>query len=154
MFQPEFEAMPREALEALQVDRLKATLARVHANVPLYRDKFDQAGFDPGSFSSLDDLADEQEVGGEPGRLDRVEFLVGEEVVFVDREPPFECFHDFGEESRSWIVRVIAYHTEGVTVSDASITRKMPFAAFERVNRVILWVSAKDKDSNPRMYPN
>ena len=44
----------------------------------------------------------------DPDLLDRVEFVIGDEVIFVDREPPFECFYDFGEESRSWIVRAIA----------------------------------------------
>ncbi len=80
--------------------------------------------------------------------IDRVEFSVGDEIVFVDREPPFECFHDFGEASRSWIVRAVAYHKEEVSVSDAVITRKLSFAAIERVNRVILWVSATDKKGN------
>ena len=32
--------------------------------------------------------------------IDRVEFLVGDEVIFVDREPPYECTHDFGENSK------------------------------------------------------
>jgi VWFA-related protein len=81
----------------------------------------------------------------DPEMLDRVEFIAGEDVIFVDREPPFECFHDFGEAQRSWIIRVIAYHAEGVTVSDAVITRKLRFSTIEQVNRVILWVSAKDK---------
>jgi phenylacetate-CoA ligase len=49
--------MPREALEALQFDRLRTTLARVHRAVPLYRAKYDDAGFDPASVTSLDDLA-------------------------------------------------------------------------------------------------
>ena len=44
--------------------------------------------------------------------LDRVEFIVGDEVIFIDREAPFECFYDFGEESRSWIVRAVAHHVE------------------------------------------
>lgn len=57
MFQPDVEAMPRAALEALQLDRLRDTLQRVYAAVPLYRDKFDAAGFDPMSLSSLDELA-------------------------------------------------------------------------------------------------
>jgi phenylacetate-CoA ligase len=56
VYQPELEAMPRAQLEVLQVERLKAVLARVYANVPLYREKFDAAGFDPASFESLDDL--------------------------------------------------------------------------------------------------
>ena len=80
--------------------------------------------------------------------LDRVEFVVGDEVIFVDREPPFECFYDFGEDSRSWIVRAVAYHVEEVTVSDSVISRKLPFSHIERVNRVILWVTATDKDDN------
>jgi len=84
----------------------------------------------------------------DPDLLDRVEFIVGDEVIFVDREAPFECFHDFGDDSRSWIVRAVAYHVEDVTVSDAVISRKLPFAQIERVNRVILWVTATDKDGN------
>ena len=80
--------------------------------------------------------------------LDRVEFVVGDEVIFVDREPPFECFYDFGEDSRSWIVRAVAYHVEDVTVSDSVISRKLPFSHIERVNRVILWVTATDKNDN------
>jgi phenylacetate-CoA ligase len=56
VYQPELETMEREALERLQVDRLKTLLARVYERVPTYRAKFDEAGFDPASFSSLDDL--------------------------------------------------------------------------------------------------
>ncbi len=77
--------------------------------------------------------------------LDRVEFLVGDDVIFVDRQPPWECSHDFGEESKSWIIRAIAYHAEDVSVTDAVITRRIPFSVVERVNRVVLWVSALGK---------
>jgi VWFA-related protein len=80
--------------------------------------------------------------------VDRVEFLVGDDVIFVDREPPFECFHDFGEESKSWIIRAVAYHVENVTITDAVITRKVPFTVVERVNRVVLWVSASNKQGD------
>jgi phenylacetate-CoA ligase len=48
--------MPREELEALQLERLRSLLARVYENVPLYRRKFDDAGFDPASLDSLRDL--------------------------------------------------------------------------------------------------
>ena len=41
--------MPRDQLEALQLSRLKSLLARVYENVPTYRKKFDEAGFDPAS---------------------------------------------------------------------------------------------------------
>jgi phenylacetate-CoA ligase len=56
VFQPELESMPRVELERLQVARTKDVLQRVYANVPLYKRKFDEAGFDPSSFASLDDL--------------------------------------------------------------------------------------------------
>jgi len=82
----------------------------------------------------------------DPRDLDRVEFLIGDRVIFVDREAPFECFHEFGDETRSHIVRAIAYHREGIAVEDAVITRKMTFGTFEEVNRVILWVSVTDRE--------
>jgi len=56
MFQPEFEAMERGALESLQLARLRTQLARVHVNVPLYRRTFDEAGFRPETLETLDDL--------------------------------------------------------------------------------------------------
>jgi len=57
VYQPELEAMPRPELEALQLDRLKTLLTRAYNNVETYRRKFDDAGFDPASVQSLDDLA-------------------------------------------------------------------------------------------------
>ena len=56
MYQPELESMPRDQLEELQLTRLQALLRIVYDNVPLYREKFDSAGFDPDSFASLEDL--------------------------------------------------------------------------------------------------
>jgi len=56
VYQPEYEAMPREELEALQLERLQALLSRVYERVPLYRRKFDDAAFDPSSLESLADL--------------------------------------------------------------------------------------------------
>ncbi|MBS3956990.1 MAG: phenylacetate--CoA ligase [Clostridiales bacterium] len=55
MYQPQWESMPREALEALQLNRLNAVLARVYAHVPLYRSRFDEAGIEP-VVASLDDV--------------------------------------------------------------------------------------------------
>ena len=57
MFQPELETMSREALEALQLARLRTQLARVYANVPIYRRKFDEAGFRPEQLESLAGLS-------------------------------------------------------------------------------------------------
>lgn len=55
-FHEEFESMPRPALETLQLNRLQATVERVHANVPFYRDSLGKAGIKPGDIKSLEDL--------------------------------------------------------------------------------------------------
>ena len=52
----EYETMPREALEAIQLRRLQVTLERVYATVPFYREGFKKAGIVPGDIKSLDDL--------------------------------------------------------------------------------------------------
>ena len=83
-----------------------------------------------------------------PEVVDRVEFLIGDQVIFVDREPPYECMHNFGEESKSYIVQAVAYHVEEVSVRDAVVTRRIGFTTIERVNRVILWISATDKEDH------
>ncbi|WP_323745514.1 phenylacetate--CoA ligase family protein [Parvivirga hydrogeniphila] len=56
MYQPQYEAMERADLEALQLERLKATLERVYASVPLYQRMFDDAGIKPSDVRSLADL--------------------------------------------------------------------------------------------------
>lgn len=56
MFQPEYESMRREELEALQLGRLNELLARVYEHVPTYRAKFDAAGVSP-RVSSLEEFA-------------------------------------------------------------------------------------------------
>ncbi len=57
MYQPQYEAMPRSELEALQLDRLRNVLQRVYDNVPHYRSSFDEAGVKP-DIQSLADLAE------------------------------------------------------------------------------------------------
>jgi phenylacetate-CoA ligase len=52
----EYETMPREALESIQLRRLQATLDRVYATVPFYRKKFDEIGLKPGHIRSLGDV--------------------------------------------------------------------------------------------------
>ena len=56
MFQPEYESMQREQLEALQLQRLNELLARVYETVPTYRTKFDEAGVAP-RVASLEEFA-------------------------------------------------------------------------------------------------
>jgi phenylacetate-CoA ligase len=53
----EFETLPREAIEALQVKRLREQVDRVYATVPFYRAKLSEAGFKPGDIRRLSDLA-------------------------------------------------------------------------------------------------
>jgi len=52
----EFETLPREALEALQFKRLKATVERVYETVPFYKKKFDEMGIKPAQVKTLKDL--------------------------------------------------------------------------------------------------
>jgi phenylacetate-CoA ligase len=56
LFDEEFETLPREALEALQLKRLVATAKRVYAKVPFYKKTFDKAGIKPSDIKSLKDL--------------------------------------------------------------------------------------------------
>lgn len=49
------ECIPRAALDALQLERLRATVARVYESVPLYRRKFDEVGVRPADIASLSD---------------------------------------------------------------------------------------------------
>ena len=55
-FNEEFETLPRQALEAVQLKRLKSTLERVYANVPFYKASFDYAGIKPSTVNCLADL--------------------------------------------------------------------------------------------------
>jgi phenylacetate-CoA ligase len=57
MFDAAAERMPREELAALQLVRLKATLAHAYARVPQVRAKFDAAGVRPEQLATLADLA-------------------------------------------------------------------------------------------------
>ncbi len=56
IFNIEYETMPREALEAIQLRRLQATLSRANAMVPFYRSKFKESGITPQDIKSLEDL--------------------------------------------------------------------------------------------------
>ncbi|QXE91953.1 phenylacetate--CoA ligase family protein [Geomonas subterranea] len=55
-FNEEFETLPREALEALQLKRLKAMVARVEKSVPFYKEALAKAGVTSDSIKSLADL--------------------------------------------------------------------------------------------------
>ncbi|MBU5637096.1 phenylacetate--CoA ligase [Geomonas sp. Red69] len=55
-FNEEFETLPREALEALQLKRLKAMVARVEKSVPFYKEALAKAGVSSDSIKTLADL--------------------------------------------------------------------------------------------------
>jgi len=52
----EMETLPKDELQALQLERLKTLVARVYANVPFYRRQFDERGISPSDIRSLADL--------------------------------------------------------------------------------------------------
>ncbi|MDI7370089.1 phenylacetate--CoA ligase, partial [Cronobacter sakazakii] len=51
------ETASRDAIQALQLERLKRSLAHAYETVPAYRAKFDAAGVHPSDLRSLADLA-------------------------------------------------------------------------------------------------
>ncbi|MBQ8290223.1 MAG: phenylacetate--CoA ligase [Clostridia bacterium] len=51
------ETLPREVIEAIQLERLKETVARVYERVAPYRKKMDEAGVCPEDIKSLSDLS-------------------------------------------------------------------------------------------------
>lgn len=57
IFDIDFETLPREALEAIQLRRLKDTVERVYATVPFYRRRFEEAGVKPSDIKTLKDMA-------------------------------------------------------------------------------------------------
>jgi phenylacetate-CoA ligase len=56
IYNEEFETMPREALEAIQLRRLQSVVARVYNTVPFYRKRFDEVGVEPDDIRTLKDL--------------------------------------------------------------------------------------------------
>jgi phenylacetate-CoA ligase len=57
IYNEEFETLPREVLEALQLKRLQQVVQRVYHTVGFYRAAFEEAGVKPDDIKSLGDLA-------------------------------------------------------------------------------------------------
>ncbi|MBI2954079.1 MAG: phenylacetate--CoA ligase [Chloroflexi bacterium] len=57
MWNAEFEMMPRDQLQKLQLQRLKQTVERAYYKVPFFRKAFDQKGVKPEDIKSLDDVS-------------------------------------------------------------------------------------------------
>ena len=67
----EFETLPREAIESLQLKRLQQTVERVNATVPFYRESFRKAGITPAEpgFRSVN-------ISPAPGSLEQINAAV------------------------------------------------------------------------------
>ena len=48
--------MPHDQIEQIQIDGIKKTVVNVYENIPFYKKSFDEAGFDPYSVETIDDL--------------------------------------------------------------------------------------------------
>lgn len=55
-FQKDIETMPRAEIEKLQLEKLKHMVKYCYDNVPLYKKKFDEAGFDCSKLKTLSDI--------------------------------------------------------------------------------------------------
>ena len=55
-YQDEITHMDRGKLEELQLERLRETLVNCYENIDFYKKSFDEAGFDPHTVESFEDL--------------------------------------------------------------------------------------------------
>ena len=56
MFSPEIEQAKREDIRALQLARLKATVAYAYERVPMYKKRFDEIGLKPEHIRTFADM--------------------------------------------------------------------------------------------------
>ena len=77
VWQPEQERMSRDELQQLQLERLQATLNRVHKNVAFHRKRFKEIGFSP-----EEDLVELKDI-------ERLPFTTGRDV---SDSYPYEMF--------------------------------------------------------------
>ena len=57
MWQPEYEAMPREQLKKHQSEKLIWQVKRMYENVELFRKRMDEAGLKPEDIKGVEDLS-------------------------------------------------------------------------------------------------
>lgn len=57
LWNDEFETLPREALQSLQLKRLQQTVQRVYNTVPFYRERLKQAGVHPDNIKTVADIS-------------------------------------------------------------------------------------------------
>lgn len=56
IFDKKYETMSREDMNALQLERFQKIVKFAYDKIPFYKKKYDDAGFDPESLTSLDDI--------------------------------------------------------------------------------------------------
>ncbi len=83
----------------------------------------------------------------EPVKGLRVEFSVGGRLVFIDREAPFECFHEFGDQPRSWVVEAKAVSPDGIAATATIVTRRLEINYREEVDRVVVVASVVNEEN-------
>ncbi len=57
MFDTHIETMQRDAMSALQLERLRTTVERCYHHIPVYRGRMDECGVTPDGIRTLDDIA-------------------------------------------------------------------------------------------------
>lgn len=76
--------------------------------------------------------------------VERVDFFLDDKLLFSDNEPPYQVVHDFGRKPTAHVIKAVAVHKQGLTVSDFVVTRALDFADVVDVQRVLLNVSVRD----------
>lgn len=56
IFNKKYEAIPRDEIQQLQIERLQSTLNRVYRNVAFYKDSFDNRAIDIGKIKNKEDI--------------------------------------------------------------------------------------------------
>ncbi len=82
----------------------------------------------------------------DPANVVKLEFFVDDELVFTDADPPYQLVHDFGVRPGVHVIRVVAHHRSGATVSDFVITRALNISYVVNVQRVVMDVAVRDDD--------
>lgn len=93
-------------------------------------------------------------IAQDPEKIDRVEFFADNVLIFIDQEPPYRCIFDFGQEPKSWILKAVAHHKTGVTVTDTVITRRVAINYRVEVDRILLSAVVTRKDHPEKGLPD
>jgi VWFA-related protein len=88
-------------------------------------------------------------IADDPTRVAEVSFYVDDNLVFVDRDAPYQAMHDFGTQPLRRVVRVVVRHTAGFTVEKSIVTREMRLSYSVEVHRVVVTVTALDGEGAP-----